>query len=198
MIASWCIANPRYWYYVRAATGSQYEVHCRRRMAPAAAAAPLTEADGPEGSSGGFEEEVLLDENRRRQDGGFKFYMVSSGPASLQRAGNEGLPSDRAGGQGAEGIGGTAAQSCEPGGGWWNGAGPPAAQAAAAPRPGGAPLQAPPGVHAHCCTHCGRWRWAAAQVDEVAVSPDQTLLAWTEDTVGGEKYDLHVKVGRLV
>lgn len=25
------------------------------------------------------------------------------------------------------------------------------------------------------------------------VSPDQALLAWAEDTVGGEKYTLHVK-----
>lgn len=29
-------------------------------------------------------------------------------------------------------------------------------------------------------------------------SPDHKLLAWTEDTVGGEKYTLHVKVRMLL
>lgn len=33
-----------------------------------------------------------------------------------------------------------------------------------------------------------------AQVGSVEVSPDHKLLAWTEDTKGGEKYTLHVKV----
>lgn len=33
----------------------------------------------------------------------------------------------------------------------------------------------------------------AFQVDAVEVSPDQKLLAWAEDTVGGEKYTVHVK-----
>jgi hypothetical protein len=35
------------------------------------------------------------------------------------------------------------------------------------------------------------------QVGSCETSPNQLLLAWTEDTVGGEKYTLHVKVGRL-
>ena len=30
-------------------------------------------------------------------------------------------------------------------------------------------------------------------VGAAEVSPDQALLAWGEDTVGGEKYALHVK-----
>lgn len=32
------------------------------------------------------------------------------------------------------------------------------------------------------------------QVGSCETSPNQMLLAWTEDTVGGEKYTLHVKV----
>lgn len=32
------------------------------------------------------------------------------------------------------------------------------------------------------------------QVGSCETSPNQLLLAWTEDTVGGEKYTLHVKV----
>jgi len=28
---------------------------------------------------------------------------------------------------------------------------------------------------------------------DLEVSPDQTMLAWGEDTVGGEKFTLHVK-----
>ena len=31
------------------------------------------------------------------------------------------------------------------------------------------------------------------QVGSCETSPNQMLLAWTEDTVGGEKYTLHVK-----
>jgi hypothetical protein len=33
-----------------------------------------------------------------------------------------------------------------------------------------------------------------SQVGACETSPNQLLLAWTEDTVGGEKYTLHVKV----
>lgn len=36
------------------------------------------------------------------------------------------------------------------------------------------------------------------QVGSCETSPNQMLLAWTEDTVGGEKYTLHVKVGNRV
>jgi protease II len=35
---------------------------------------------------------------------------------------------------------------------------------------------------------------ACVQVGGVETSPSQQLLAWTEDTVGGEKYTLRVKV----
>jgi hypothetical protein len=34
-----------------------------------------------------------------------------------------------------------------------------------------------------------------SQVEKVVVSPNQKLLAWSEDTVGGEKFTIHVKVG---
>lgn len=38
-------------------------------------------------------------------------------------------------------------------------------------------------------------KWEFYMVGTVQESPDQRLLAWSEDTVGGEKYTLHVKVG---
>ncbi|KAF6261715.1 prolyl oligopeptidase [Scenedesmus sp. NREL 46B-D3] len=89
-----------YYYYTRTEEGQQYSVHCRRAVAPGAG--PPAESDQP--GEGGAEE-VLLDENRRKEEGKHSFYMVGC---------------------------------CEP-------------------------------------------------------SPNQRLLAWTEDTVGGEKYTLHVK-----
>jgi hypothetical protein len=36
------------------------------------------------------------------------------------------------------------------------------------------------------------------QVGCCETSPNQQLLAWTEDTVGGEKYTLHVKVREII
>eukprot|EP00879_Flechtneria_rotunda_P031341 GHRR01034226.1.p1 GENE.GHRR01034226.1~~GHRR01034226.1.p1 ORF type:complete len:476 (+),score=159.51 GHRR01034226.1:242-1669(+) len=89
-----------YYYYTRAEEGQQYAVHCRRAVP--ARAGPPSEADEP---SPDAPEEVLLDENKRKQQGKHKFYMVG------------------------------------------------------------------------CCE----------------TSPDQKLLAWTEDTKGGEKYTLHIR-----
>ncbi|WIA19863.1 hypothetical protein OEZ85_005766 [Tetradesmus obliquus] len=89
-----------FYYYTRTEEGQQYAVHCRRAVAPGAGA--LAESDEPGQQQ---PEEVLLDENRRKEEGKHSFYMVG------------------------------------------------------------------------CCE----------------TSPNQQLLAWTEDTVGGEKYTLHVK-----
>jgi protease II len=36
------------------------------------------------------------------------------------------------------------------------------------------------------------------QVGCCETSPNQQLLAWTEDTVGGEKYTLRVKVRKVI
>jgi hypothetical protein len=44
-----------------------------------------------------------------------------------------------------------------------------------------------------CC--CRLRTCCVLQVGCCETSPNQQLLAWTEDTVGGEKYTLHVKVG---
>lgn len=46
-------------------------------------------------------------------------------------------------------------------------------------------------------TRAAHARRACRQVSSVDEAPDQKLLAWGEDTVGGEKYTLHVKVGSL-
>lgn len=89
-----------YYYYTRTEEGQQYALHCRRRVPPGQGAP--TEADGPDDTQ---PEEILLDENKRKEEGKHSFYMVG------------------------------------------------------------------------CCE----------------TSPNQQLLAWTEDTVGGEKYTLHVK-----
>lgn len=47
-------------------------MHCRRAVPPDAP--PQTETDGPD--EGGTTEEVLLDENRRKEEGKHEFYMV--------------------------------------------------------------------------------------------------------------------------
>jgi len=54
--------------------GQQYKVHCRRTVP--AGAPPQTESDAPDESS--TAEEVLLDENARKEEGRFEFYMLSA------------------------------------------------------------------------------------------------------------------------
>ncbi|GBF88888.1 oligopeptidase B [Raphidocelis subcapitata] len=69
-----------YWYYSRTAEGQQYKVHCRVAVPPGAG--PHDERDAPPGGPGPggafVGEEVLLDENARKEEGGHKFYMVSA------------------------------------------------------------------------------------------------------------------------
>jgi hypothetical protein len=62
-----------YWYYGRTLEGSQYQVHMRRSAADGRAA--LVETSGPDLTKNS-REEVLLDENKRKEEGGFKFYAV--------------------------------------------------------------------------------------------------------------------------
>jgi oligopeptidase B len=62
-----------YWYYDRTLEGSQYVVHTRRRAGDGRAA--LVETSGPDLTKNS-REEVLLDENKRKEEGGFKFYAV--------------------------------------------------------------------------------------------------------------------------
>ena len=98
-----------FYYYSRTLEGAQYRVHCRVAVPPGAG--PPTEGDAlPEGAV----EEVLLDENARKAEGGWSFYMTGSVEMSpvrrrrrcrrcrlLLRAGG--------GGRGACGVGGDAA-----------------------------------------------------------------------------------------
>ncbi len=63
-----------FWYYSRTAEGQQYKVHCRRALP--ASARPQDEADAPDAAGGA--EEVLLDENARKEEGRHDFYMVSA------------------------------------------------------------------------------------------------------------------------
>lgn len=60
-----------YFYYTRTEEGQQYALHCRRRVPPALGAP--TETDAPDDSQ---PEEVLLDENKRKEEGKHDFYMV--------------------------------------------------------------------------------------------------------------------------
>ena len=92
-----------YMYYSRTEEGQQYRMHCRRALP--AGAPPPSEADGLGSCAADAPEEVLLDENARKEGGKFDFYSLGG----------------------------------------------------------------------------------------LDVSPNQRLLAWSEDTVGGEKYTLHVK-----
>ncbi|KAI8467012.1 MAG: prolyl oligopeptidase [Monoraphidium minutum] len=62
-----------YWYYTRIAEGQQYAVHCRRAVAPGGAA--LLEADAPDAR---LAEQVILDENARKAEGKYSFYMVDT------------------------------------------------------------------------------------------------------------------------
>jgi hypothetical protein len=70
----WCAPGRRYqgyYYYTRTEEGQQYALHCRRRV-PAGLGAP-TESDAPDVSQ---PEEVMLDENKRKEEGRHSFYMV--------------------------------------------------------------------------------------------------------------------------
>jgi len=60
-----------YYYYTRTEEGQQYALHCRRRVPPGQGAP--TEADGPDDTQ---PEEILLDENKRKEEGKHSFYMV--------------------------------------------------------------------------------------------------------------------------
>ena len=60
-----------YYFYTRTAEGQQYRKHCRKKVPEGAA--PPTERDMPPESE---PEEVLLDENQRKQQGQWDFYMV--------------------------------------------------------------------------------------------------------------------------
>ncbi|KAG1666918.1 hypothetical protein FOA52_005978 [Chlamydomonas sp. UWO 241] len=65
------VRHGRYFYYTRTLEGAQYKIHCRRPV-PAGAGAS-TEVEAMDES---LAEEVLLDENKRKADKGFTFYMV--------------------------------------------------------------------------------------------------------------------------
>jgi oligopeptidase B len=60
-----------FYYYTRIEEGQQYKLHCRRPVPAGAAAA--SEADAMDLS---MTEELLLDENARKAEGNFSFYMV--------------------------------------------------------------------------------------------------------------------------
>jgi hypothetical protein len=64
-----------FWYYSRTGEGQQYKVHCRRAVPPGAR--PQDEADAPPEGDDAPAEEVLLDENKRKEEGKHEFYMVS-------------------------------------------------------------------------------------------------------------------------
>jgi protease II len=68
-----CCRYQGYYYYTRTEEGQQYAVHCRRAVAPGAGAP--AESDEP---AAGQAEEVLLDENKRKEDGKHSFYMVGA------------------------------------------------------------------------------------------------------------------------
>lgn len=78
----WCLLTCRcryrgYHYYTRTEEGQQYAVHCRRAVPPYAA--PPGAADAPDEDQ---VEEVLLDENDRKEKGGHAFYMVGAAEVS--------------------------------------------------------------------------------------------------------------------
>jgi len=60
-----------YYYYSRTLEGQQYRMYCRRRVPPGAK--PVDEKDNMDESQ---PEEVLLDENLRKEQGGHTFYSV--------------------------------------------------------------------------------------------------------------------------
>jgi hypothetical protein len=66
-----CDRYQGYYYYTRTEEGQQYAVHCRRAVAPGASAPAESDEPGDEQP-----EEVLLDENKRKEDGKHSFYMV--------------------------------------------------------------------------------------------------------------------------
>ncbi|KAG2483154.1 hypothetical protein HYH03_017946 [Edaphochlamys debaryana] len=66
-----------YYYYTRQATGQQYGIHCRRAVPPGAG--PATETDGVDES---VPEEVLLDENARKEALGVSYYSVGGAETS--------------------------------------------------------------------------------------------------------------------
>jgi len=66
-----------YYYYTRTGEGQQYKVHCRRAVPPGAGAP--TERDTLDEAQ---PEEVLLDENRRKEEGRHTFYMVGGAEPS--------------------------------------------------------------------------------------------------------------------
>lgn len=117
---------------------------------------------------------MLLDENARKAEGGHDFYMVR-GPQrcwQLQRCA----------------AGGGFVLLCEPPLRWLG------VQAAARPSvctPRGMPLR---GLRPACRRETPYAATSRAQLNGVVTSPDQKLLAWSEDTEGGEKYTVHVKV----
>ncbi|MEW5300193.1 MAG: hypothetical protein WDW36_003139 [Sanguina aurantia] len=66
-----------FYYYTRTVEGLQYRLHCRRRV-PEGAGAPC-ETDSPDPAE---TEEVILDENRRKEDGKHTFYMTGGDDTS--------------------------------------------------------------------------------------------------------------------
>jgi len=71
--------NHGYYYYSRTREGQQYRIHCRRRVPESAVNRLPTEADVMDES---VPEEVLLDENLRKEQGGHDFYMVGGAEPS--------------------------------------------------------------------------------------------------------------------
>ncbi|KAF5841230.1 hypothetical protein DUNSADRAFT_13875 [Dunaliella salina] len=65
--------NHGYYYYSRTREGQQYRIHCRRRVPESAVNRLPTETDVMDEA---VPEEVLLDENLRKEQGGHDFYMV--------------------------------------------------------------------------------------------------------------------------
>lgn len=68
-----------FFYYTRQETGKQYAIHCRRKVPAAMEAAGPSEADVVDES---VPEEVLLDENVRKQELGATFYSMGGGDTS--------------------------------------------------------------------------------------------------------------------
>ncbi|MEW5311304.1 MAG: hypothetical protein WDW38_003032 [Sanguina aurantia] len=66
-----------FYYYTRTVEGLQYRLHCRRRV-PEGAGAPC-ETDSPDPAE---PEEVILDENRRKEEGKHTFYMIGGDDTS--------------------------------------------------------------------------------------------------------------------
>ena len=170
-------------------------MHCRRAVP--ANEPPLLETDGVDFS---VEEEVLLDENKRREEGGNDFYMVSGWRKRAERVRQSG---DRRGSSDSSSSAGGCSSSM-------------VALAEAVAMAVAAIMTAdlgswsarsygdrrllvsvvkPDRQHSVYVTNAlASNAITPSQLDSVSVSPDQKLLAWSEDTKGGEKYTLHVKV----